>query len=205
MKLAPWTCRLAVTLAAALGGCGGGDDEDSGGVAARTQAQHALLDKALRAAQTDVTLARLPALHRCLAHIQDGLAPSGSTRPADLSCAAGTYRGTSSTAQPCTLTIAARGSGRVVFTHGTETVTIDQQITAQRPGEPAIYNISSASASPSRPGIALFRYEASPIAHTETLALTAGEPVNGPGSLPEVRYTRAKGQAIQHVLCRIGA
>lgn len=195
-------CLLAAALAGTLAGCGGGDDDGDG--AARSQAQRALLDKAMQAARADVPLNQLPALHRCLARVQADLGPAGSTRPVDLSCAAGTYRGTSSAAQPCALTIAALGNGRLVFTHGTENVTIDQQITAQRPGEPVLYNTASASASPSRPGIAVFHYEAAPRARTQTLALLASAPSSGPGSLPEVRYIHADDQTIRQVTCRMG-
>lgn len=196
------TCLLAAALAGTLAGCGGGDaDSDD---AARSQAQQALLDKAMQAARADVALNQLPALHRCLARLQADLAPAGSTRAVDLSCAAGTYRGTSSAAQPCALTIAPLGGGRLVFTHGTEKVTIDQQITAQGPGEPALYNTTSASASPSRPGIAVFLYEAAPRARTQTLVLMAGEPSRGLAGLPEVRYIHADDQVIRQVTCRMG-
>jgi hypothetical protein len=151
-------------------------------------------------AQRRVTVAELPALHRCLDDAVQSLGMGGVPPATTLLCAVGTYVGRTDDGTGCQLQVSGQPA-QLRFSVDDQAVTIAADVAAYRPDMPPLQNIEATPLGNDRPGVMLTRYAAVERL-TESIALRAGAPSTDAPSVPQLIYLRVQDGAVQERNCR---
>lgn len=146
-----------------------------------------------------VAVTEAPTLYRCLDALGATLRQAPGRAQASLACAAGTYRGQTSTGRPCSLQVDSE-HGTFHFQLDGESVRIQLEAASFGADGAPRHNLEDASA-PGQPGIQLTRFSAAPEALTEALILRFERTLP---ALPQMIYQRVADGPPHAVVCRFG-
>ena len=184
----PFSSRLAGLLLLAAGLLGCGDNRT-----AEAPSRDRLL------AERIVATAEVPTLYQCLSDLGTELRKNPGHAHASLTCAAGTYRGQTSSGRPCELRVDGEaGLFRFQLDHDVVEIKLEKA-TLSADGVP-LHNLEDAGA-PGQPGIQLTRFTGAPAPLTEALILRFDRALP---ALPHMVYQRQSGAAPESTDCRFG-
>lgn len=146
-----------------------------------------------------VATAEIPTLYQCLSDLGTELRTNPGRANASLTCAAGTYRGQTSSGRPCELRVDGEaGLFRFQLDHDVVEIKLEKTMVGAD-GVP-LHNLEDASA-PNQPGIQLIRFTGAQMPVTEALILRFGRALP---ALPHMVYQRQGGAAPESTDCRFG-